>query len=560
MPSAAIRLPLIDQYLRAQREPTWVEQFAERHENRELSPEITRYSELIPLARPTAGQQYAFEVDLDACTGCKACVAACHRLNGLDDEDAEIWRSVGLLHGGTPEAPVQQTVSTACHHCVDPACLKGCPVNAYEKDAVTGIVKHLDDQCIGCQYCTLTCPYEVPQYSPKRGIVRKCDMCSDRLAEGEPPACVQACPNEAIKIRVVETARVLEDVEADQFLPAAPSPGITVPTTRYTTRRALPKNLLPADFYSVRASAQHFPLVVMLTLTQLAVGAFVADYVMGMLSDSWRGQARTFHATVSVALALVALVASVFHLGRPQYAFRAILGLRTSWLSREILAFGAFVKLALLYAALLFVHSKQLLPEAWSGPAAEALPMLGAAVAATGALGVFSSALVYGVTNRRWWAPGRSNFRFFATAAVLGLATSLLTSVCTHAGEALTQQAVSAMVTLCWATAIASCCKLAWEISVLTHLYDKRLGEIKRTALLLTGPLRSHSLWRLGLGFAGGVALPLLVSLLVRGPIDAPVIVLTSLLWLLVVSGELCERALFFRAVSVPRMPGAIGS
>ena len=97
-----------------------------------------------------------------------------------------------------------------------------CPVNAYEKDPVTGIVKHLDDQCFGCQYCTLACPYDVPKYQPSRGIVRKCDMCSDRLAVGEAPACVQACPHQAIRINIVETQQVIEDAEADHFLPAAP--------------------------------------------------------------------------------------------------------------------------------------------------------------------------------------------------------------------------------------------------------------------------------------------------------------------------------------------------
>src|SRR5688500_17550247 len=199
---------LLASLLERQRDVRPIHRFSRAHD--EGLPPGTRWRDRLPLTKPGHDEQYAFEVDLDACTGCKACVTACHQLNGLDDDEGETWRSVGLLHGGTPAEPVQQTVTTACHHCLDPACMKGCPVGAYEKDPVTGIVKHLDDQCIGCQYCTLTCPYEVPQYSKKRGIVRKCDMCSDRLAEGEAPACVQACPNEAISIRIVDTARMLE--------------------------------------------------------------------------------------------------------------------------------------------------------------------------------------------------------------------------------------------------------------------------------------------------------------------------------------------------------------
>ena len=123
-------------------------------------------------------------------------------MNGLDEQ--ETWRDVGLLLGGTTANPVMQHVTTACHHCLEPGCMTACPVNAYEKDPVTGIVKHLDDQCFGCQYCILACPYDVPKYHPDKGIVRKCDMCSDRLADGEAPACVQSCPHEAIAIKVVD--------------------------------------------------------------------------------------------------------------------------------------------------------------------------------------------------------------------------------------------------------------------------------------------------------------------------------------------------------------------
>ena len=148
---------LIDALLDEQRQLTAVERFAQKHEHAEAPIQSRYYRDLLPLSQPRAGEQYAFEVDLDKCSGCKACVVACHNLNGL--EENESWRSVGLLVNAENSAPFQQTVTTACHHCVDPGCLNGCPVLAYEKDPITGIVRHLDDQCIGCQYCVLKCPY-----------------------------------------------------------------------------------------------------------------------------------------------------------------------------------------------------------------------------------------------------------------------------------------------------------------------------------------------------------------------------------------------------------------
>ncbi len=159
---------------------------------------------------------------------------------------------------GTTALPVLQHVTAACHHCLQPACLTACPVNAYEKDPLTGIVKHLDDQCFGCQYCTLACPYEVPKYHPGKGIVRKCDMCSGRLAVGEAPACVQACPHQAIAIKTVDILRIVEDTEAAVFLPTAPDPHITLPTTTYKTKQPFPRNLLPADYFRVDKQHTHW--------------------------------------------------------------------------------------------------------------------------------------------------------------------------------------------------------------------------------------------------------------------------------------------------------------
>lgn len=286
MAQPGIRRVLIDDLLNEQQLLTPVGRFSREHERNDLPAQQKYYRDLIPLSSPKPGEQYAFAVDLDACTGCKACVTACHNLNGLDDE--ETWRDVGTLFGGTVIDPVQQTVTTACHHCLDPACLNGCPVNAYHKDPITGIVRHLDDQCIGCQYCIWKCPYDVPKYSKKRGIVRKCDMCSSRLAAGEAPACVQACPNEAIRITLVDQKQIRLASRGDNsFLPCAPDPDYTLPTTQYRTRESLPGNMRPADFFKNKPEHSHPPLVAMLVLTQLSVGAFCTEMILRALFPPW---------------------------------------------------------------------------------------------------------------------------------------------------------------------------------------------------------------------------------------------------------------------------------
>jgi Fe-S-cluster-containing dehydrogenase component/DMSO reductase anchor subunit len=556
-----LRLPLVQHYLREQQRLTAVERFSQRHEADALAPDARFYRDLLPLERPGPGQQLAFQVDLDACSGCKACVTACHQLNGLDDEEGETWRSVGLLHGGTPDAPVQQTVTTACHHCVDPACMKGCPVGAYEKDPVTGIVKHLDDQCIGCQYCTLTCPYEVPQYSKKRGIVRKCDMCSDRLKEGEAPACVQACPNEAISIRVVDIKRALEDAQSEAFLPGAPSPTITVPTTTYKSRRPLPRNVLPADFHRVRSAHRHTPLVFLLVLTQLSVGAFVADLALGKWGGyATLGVARPYQSLLALVMGLLALGASVFHLGRPKYAFRAVLGIRTSWMSRECAAFGLFAGSAVAYASLFWVEPLAVrfgLP----APPAELLgtvrSALGLVVAGSGVLGVLCSMMLYKVTARRWWSAARTSGRFFLTAAVLGIATTNVALTLASLLEGRDSAVRATAFGLFRPLTVVTFLKLALDAEILVHLRDRGLGELRRTALLLVGELKAYSLARLGFG---AVAIVLMSFVTANPGIEPEAQLACSLAaWALLLGGEIAERVLFFSAQSAPKMPGAIG-
>lgn len=497
MSSAALP-DLLATLLARQQEVRPVHRFARAHDAGEVGP---RWRDRIPLSRPGPGEQYAFEVNLDACTGCKACVTACHNLNGL--EAGETWRAVGQVHGGTAAAPFVQTVTATCHHCLDPACQRGCPVDAYDKDPVTGIVRHLDDQCIGCKYCTLTCPYEVPQFDARRGIVRKCDMCHQRLAVGQAPACVQACPNGAITIRAVHRDAIVADNEAGGFVPGAPDPGLTQPTTSYRTARAVPRNALPADYYAVRPAHGHRSLVAMLVGTQLAVGAFASG------QTPWLG----------AAAAVLALAASFFHLGRPLLAHRALRGLGHSWLSREIVAFGGFAGLAGASALL-------------------GLPALHAAVTGVGLVAVGTSVMVYAATRRELWRVDLVGLRFFGTTALLGAASAgLATAV----------------------LAIASA-KLAFEAILLARVRDRRHGPFRRSAALLLGPLGRLTALRFAAGLIGGVALPLVSLAIADGPDvgDGFRIALAAAALAVLVIGEALERHLFFVAAAAPRMPGGV--
>ena len=174
---------------------------------------------------------------------------------------------------------MQQTVTSACHHCMDPACANGCPTLAYEKDQATGIVHHLDDQCMGCRYCEMKCPYDAPKYNDNLGIIRKCDMCQSRLETGEAPACVQACPNEAIKIRIVRNEEILEESNTDEGLvPGTITSQYTKPSSKYINL-IKDSNPRPADYGNLKESASHSPLMLMLTFTQAGVGISLIEFI-----------------------------------------------------------------------------------------------------------------------------------------------------------------------------------------------------------------------------------------------------------------------------------------
>jgi formate dehydrogenase beta subunit len=159
-------------------------------------------------------------VDLTRCIGCRKCEQACQTVNQLpppdtsfDDltvldrkrrPDEKSYTVVNRYYSGEIDARDQLVptfVKIQCMHCQDPACASACIVGALTKEA-NGAVHYDVSKCIGCRYCMVACPFEIPAYEyhdPITPRVMKCTFCYERVAdEGKLPGCAQICPVEAI--------------------------------------------------------------------------------------------------------------------------------------------------------------------------------------------------------------------------------------------------------------------------------------------------------------------------------------------------------------------------
>ncbi len=155
-------------------------------------------------------------VDLTRCIGCRACENACRvrqgrsslplaRLGYGPGEGRLSFTSLTFVDQRVVErngeADIRAPVKRQCMHCVDPACVSACPVAALRKTP-RGSVVYEASRCLGCRYCMIACPFNVPRYQWDSGLtpkVGKCDFCDDRIASGLSPACVSACPTGALK-------------------------------------------------------------------------------------------------------------------------------------------------------------------------------------------------------------------------------------------------------------------------------------------------------------------------------------------------------------------------
>ncbi|MGA9566009.1 MAG: hydrogenase 2 operon protein HybA, partial [Candidatus Korobacteraceae bacterium] len=117
-----------------------------------------------------------------------------------NDLNAHTKNIIKLYKGEGANANEYAFVKRQCMHCLDPFCAAACPFNALEKNKQTGVVSWTPDRCIGCRYCQIACPYEIPKFEwdAFNARVVKCEFCGPRLAKNQEPACTFVCPTHAV--------------------------------------------------------------------------------------------------------------------------------------------------------------------------------------------------------------------------------------------------------------------------------------------------------------------------------------------------------------------------
>jgi len=156
--------------------------------------------------------------DATVCIGCKVCQVACKEKNEMPAEHSApeaIWDDpvdlssktlniIKVYKDGTGENKDSEIngfsfIKRHCMHCVDPSCVSACPVSALKKDPQNGVVSYNEDACIGCRYCQVACPYNIPKFEYDKPFpkIRKCQLCNHRYKEGKYSACCEFCPTGA---------------------------------------------------------------------------------------------------------------------------------------------------------------------------------------------------------------------------------------------------------------------------------------------------------------------------------------------------------------------------
>lgn len=316
---------------------------------------------------------YVFSFDASACTGCKACQAACKDKNNLPV--GVLWRRVFEISGGQWMCSGNSWLndifaynfSIACNHCVHPKCAGVCPTNAYHvRD--DGIVLLDSSKCIGCGYCNWACPYAVPQYNPAAGHMSKCNFCADNIDAGLQPACVSACP-----MRVLGVRKSDQLIESHDGLPLWKIAGAEHPFPLPEFSRTQPHILLiphlamknglekvVANREEIRhgKAKSEFPLVLFTLIVQMSVGAFWAQpWLLSLIQSSTGNYTHNLHLVLSFVIGIclfLGMLIAFAHLGTKRNAWRVFGNLKKSWLSKEIMLIGLF---GLCFGLSVFINS-----------------------------------------------------------------------------------------------------------------------------------------------------------------------------------------------------------
>lgn len=259
------------------------------------------------------------------CVGCNACSAACILENGWTIKPRNVYQFNRIL---SPSVQIVN-ISLACSHCDNPVCLSGCPSRAYYREPESQAIVIRSENCLGCNYCKWNCPYDAPKSEPLSLLIEKCNLCYKLVNEGLKPACASACPTGALDFGPIS------DIPDNNWMTMFPDKKLN-PSIEFSGKKeSSPLKIVPEQLFDNDEPAQgiiekgmigEWSLVAFSSLITLSSAIMVAGLIKGVFPE------------IGIILPLIisAGIFSLFHLRKKINAWRAVLNILSSPLSREI--------------------------------------------------------------------------------------------------------------------------------------------------------------------------------------------------------------------------------